>query len=500
MWYLGKYLRKQLGYLFPPPWKGKNSHHRHEEDGKNKKKLFGRKVNDDAPHHHHRDKDGHDVPEKNPKHKQPGPPYKIWTASSTRDIDTAQAFIKGAFPDHQAGKEGNGDGVNVQLVKVPNRKKDWEQSLTPHKACDTFEKESSLPPAAKWLSTYAPRIRTRLGQVVPRIADQLEDMDVLAMMELCGYETIIQGDSGFCEVFTDDEWLDGEYYFDVRFHYMMGYGNELSPFLGAPWVKTARHLLAGEVDDQKPHDKDAREAEDVDLWADWLEDVVQESGELVQAFVEDVVDDGWGLFKRDHQHKGKKHSDKKHKGDKKHGKKGGKKNKGKKHPKQGDKLPEPKLPPNGTHTQLLHAFFTHRESPAFVATFLNLYNDTVHEMPAASAPPALETRPEARQWRTSELVPFLGHIALERFSCGIQDPTTTSSSSSSSSSSSVAARDTSNDYVRAMVNGKFERMVGCDDGLGRACRWDTFERWVDARLEIWGEQWWDEVCTKKDDE
>lgn len=40
-------------------------------------------------------------------------------------------------------------------------------------------------------------------------------MDVLAMMELCGYETIIQGDSGFCNVFTDDEWLDGEWYFDV---------------------------------------------------------------------------------------------------------------------------------------------------------------------------------------------------------------------------------------------------------------------------------------------
>lgn len=31
----------------------------------------------------------------------------------------------------------------------------------------------------------------------------------------------------------------------VRFHYMMGYGNLLSPYLGMPWVKTAAHLLAG---------------------------------------------------------------------------------------------------------------------------------------------------------------------------------------------------------------------------------------------------------------
>ncbi|KAI5451922.1 hypothetical protein NCC49_001223 [Naganishia albida] len=466
--YLGKYLRKQLGYLFPPAWKGKDG-------GKHgKKALFVRKVKDDdgtGRHHHHKDRDGHDAPEKNPKHKQPGPPYKIWTASSSRDIDTAQAFIKGAFPDHQAGKKGNGDGVNVQLIKVPNKKKDWEQSLTPHKACDTFEKESSLEPAEKWLHVYAPRIRERLNNVVPRISAELEDMDILAMMELCGYETIISGDSGFCNVFTDEEWLDGEWYFDVRFHYMMGYGNELSPYLGAPWVKTARHLLAGDVEDKKPHDKEP------DLFADWVEEIIDESEEVlglgIADWLEEVVEDGWGLFKRGHHDK-KKH--RKHKkGDKKKKKKGG------------DSLPEPKMPPNGTHTQLLHTFFTHRESPAFVATFLNLYNDTVNGMPPASSPPALDTRPEPRQWRTSELVPFLGHVALERFSCGVQEP-------------GVDDKDTSNDYVRAMVNGKFERMIGCDDGLGSACKWDSFAKFVDSRLEIWGEQWWDEVCTKKDDE
>ena len=40
-------------------------------------------------------------------------------------------------------------------------------------------------------------------------------MDVLVTMELCGYEATTQGDSGFSNVFTDDEWLDGEWYFDV---------------------------------------------------------------------------------------------------------------------------------------------------------------------------------------------------------------------------------------------------------------------------------------------
>lgn len=77
--YLGKYLRKQLGYLFPPAWKGKD-----DPKGKHDKKLFGRKVKEDNGngHHHHRDGDGHDVPDKNPKHKQPGPPYKVCLSAS----------------------------------------------------------------------------------------------------------------------------------------------------------------------------------------------------------------------------------------------------------------------------------------------------------------------------------------------------------------------------------------------------------------------------------
>jgi acid phosphatase len=78
----------------------------------------------------------------------------------------------------------------------------------------------------------------------------------------------------------------------IRFHYMMGYGNELSPVLGAPWIKTARHLLAGEVEDNR------REGHD---------------GSSAHAF---------------------------------------KSKKGKKEKKPGDGLPEPSAPPNGTHSQL----------------------------------------------------------------------------------------------------------------------------------------------------
>lgn len=187
---LGSYIRKQYHHLFPPE--------RNHTDP----------DVDESEEHVER-------PPKNPKHKKPGPPYKVWTASSARDIETAQAYIQGAFPRHQAGPDGEGDGINVQLIEVPNHLKDWAKSLTPHKACDAFEKESSLPPAETWLNVYGPRVIQRLKDIIPDVASELVPMDILAMQELCGYETIATGSSPFCSVFTDDEWLDVEYYFDV---------------------------------------------------------------------------------------------------------------------------------------------------------------------------------------------------------------------------------------------------------------------------------------------
>ncbi|RXK39846.1 hypothetical protein M231_02903 [Tremella mesenterica] len=371
---LGKYIRKQYNSLFPPRTRrGSNSQ---------------------------TSKEGVDAETKGGK-----PSYKVWTASSGRDIDTAKAYILGSFPSHQSGDDGEGDGDVVQLIEVPNHAKEWEKSLTPHKACDRFEKESSLKPANQWLAVYAPRVRQRLRKHIPDLVERLNDQDILAMQMLCGYETIAAGKSPFCHVFTDSEWLDVEYYFDVRFHYMMGYGSPLAPYLGMPWVKTAKHLLEGEGDDGKG---------------------------------DHLVYEG------------------------------------------------------------LHPHFTHRESPAFVSTFLNLFNSTRLPHPASEEPP-LDRRVDNRQWRTSHISSFLGHIALERFSCKptFSKPMLSSLTSEIDVEAGVESQSShkkKEDYVRAVVNGKHEIMYGCQDGVEGSCKWETFREWVDKRGEKWGD--WAGVCNK----
>ncbi|OCF38157.1 hypothetical protein I316_00381 [Kwoniella heveanensis BCC8398] len=365
--FLGKYIRKQYNSLFPPKQKTSNKTKGGKGKGKGKKQ----------------------------------PPYKVWTASSTRDIDTAKAYILGGFPSHQSGDGGEGDGDVVQLVKVPNKARDWDRSLTPHKACDAFEKQSSLEPANQWLSVYAPRVIDRLKGIMPEVADELIDQDILAMQMLCGYETIAQGHSPFCHLFTDEEWRDVEYYFDVRFHYMMGFGNELSPYLGMPWSKTAKHLLAGK--------------------------------------------DTGGNGKHTPNSEGAHEDD-----------------------------------------EVLHPSFTHRESPAFVAVFLNLFNASTHPHPSSEVPP-LDHRVDDRAWRTSHLVSFLGHVALERYHCG---------GASGHDTPKDGKKHNKVDYVRAVVNGIQETMSGCEDGLEGSCKWETFDRWIDERAQRWGD--WESVCDKEE--
>ena len=68
-------------------------------------------------------------------------PFQIWSASSSRDVSTAKAFVRGAFPRRQEGDDGEGDGKYLRLVQVPNNNTDWSASLTPHKVCPRFSKE-----------------------------------------------------------------------------------------------------------------------------------------------------------------------------------------------------------------------------------------------------------------------------------------------------------------------------------------------------------------------
>lgn len=368
----GKRLRKLYPKLFPPKFLGKK----------------GREKDDDGVR----------------------VPFKVWTASSERDVETAKAFVRGAFPKGHEGDDGEGDGKYLQLVKVNNKAADWSASLTPHKVCPAFSKEPGKPDAQKWLETYGPAPLERMQKLIPNFEWDLKD--IIAMQMLCGYETVIDGRSDaskFCQrgLFTQSEFKDFGYWNDLIYHKMTGYGAPVAPYLGVPWLNTSLHNILETDDSRHGHPSTGNY------------DLLSSSS----------------------------------------------------------KLPKPDLPPNATHTQRLFVYFTHREEPPVALVALGIWNQT------EVGPLPLDSRPDNRVWQTSHVLPFLGHVAIERLECNI--------------SKKPNERE---EYARVIVNGAVQRLPRKDlaDGPGHSCRLDRFQKYVQSRVEMYGD--FNKACEKKDEQ
>jgi acid phosphatase len=122
------------------------------------------------------------------------------------------------------------------------------------------------------------------------------------------------------------------------------------------------------------------------------------------------------------------------------------------------KLPGPGGSPNSTHTQKLFAYFTHREEPPMALVALGIWNQTT------VGPMPLDQRVDDRVWRTSHVLPFLGHVAIERITC-----------------------DDEQDYVRTIVNGAVQQLDHCKSGPGHSCPLQQFADFAAERMETYGD-------------
>lgn len=112
--------------------------------------------------------------------------------------------------------------------------------------------------------------------------------------------------------------------------------------------------------------------------------------------------------------------------------------------------------------QDLYVSFTHRELPPTVAVALGIYNN--------SGPPQTNdinatmplTRPNhGRVWKSSQILPFLTNIAIEKMTCD---------------SYGYSA----GEYFRVLVN-QSPQPLACADGPGESCSRTAFEEFVNGR-------------------
>lgn len=119
----------------------------------------------------------------------------------------------------------------------------------------------------------------------------------------------------------------------------------------------------------------------------------------------------------------------------------------------------------------LYVSFTHRELPPMVVVTLGLFNNS--EFSAGSAGNINDTMPldkinYRRAWKTSNIIPFLSNVAIERFNC----------------SGDKFYGYPKGEYYRVLVNSSPQGLTGCNDGPGSMCSRDAFAGYIKERVEM----------------
>ncbi|PQE28117.1 hypothetical protein CJF30_00010225 [Rutstroemia sp. NJR-2017a BBW] len=116
--------------------------------------------------------------------------------------------------------------------------------------------------------------------------------------------------------------------------------------------------------------------------------------------------------------------------------------------------------------------FTHREVPPFIATALGLFNSSnafAEEFPTNRIN-------WSRSWRMAELIPFLGHVGIEKLTCrGL-----------------TGDDEKEEEFVRIIANTAPRPIPNCQGGPGASCAFHDFENIVRKGMDKYGD--FDGIC------
>ncbi|KAF2745937.1 phosphoglycerate mutase-like protein [Sporormia fimetaria CBS 119925] len=174
-----------------------------------------------------------------PKANPPSRKTKLFASDSQRVIDTARHVAAGLFGlDWQTS-------ANVEVI--PETVDRGANTLTPGETCPNYISDEEEGWAKGWKSmydfraTYFPSIRARLSKENPRM--NFDDDELYAMQEMCGFETTVRGSSKWCDVFTQQDFLNFEYARDVHHYYRAGPGTKYGAGMGWLWLNATTNLM-----------------------------------------------------------------------------------------------------------------------------------------------------------------------------------------------------------------------------------------------------------------
>lgn len=196
----------------------------------------------------------------------------IRTTSESRMVDSARYWALGFFGWDMDKK------VNIEVLTEEFLQKN---PLAPYMTCPNVFSPKVLN-ALTWRFKYLKDATERIRKNVKGV--DISTSDVSNMISLCGYETVGQGYSDFCKLFTKEDFEEYEYEQDLIHNSVFGFQSVTSKALGIGWVTEFLQRLKHEPmngpwsTQNKTLDKNEMYFPvDQPIYADFTHDVVIES-------------------------------------------------------------------------------------------------------------------------------------------------------------------------------------------------------------------------------
>ncbi|KAI0839882.1 phosphoglycerate mutase-like protein [Hypoxylon sp. FL0890] len=162
------------------------------------------------------------------------------TESQDRMVKTTQNFAAGFFgvPEYL-------DQVSIEILVESSG---VNNSGAPYEICNNSNVASRGGIGNTMASKFAKNV---FNATIERLNSQVSGFkftttDVLSMLQLCSYETVALGYSAFCPLFSQEDFLNYEYSYDLSFYYNNGPGSPVSAAQGKGYLQEFVARFTGE--------------------------------------------------------------------------------------------------------------------------------------------------------------------------------------------------------------------------------------------------------------
>ncbi|KAF2194655.1 acid phosphatase [Zopfia rhizophila CBS 207.26] len=157
-------------------------------------------------------------------------PAFVRSSGQDRVIESANKWLEGLA---QAAKQSAPATIDVTIPEA-----DGVNNTLNHGLCTAFEEGPDLDDdvQAVWEAKFVPPIQSRVNS---KLGTNLTSEEIIFLMDQCPFNTLASpaaAVSDFCQLFSEEEWHQYDYYQSLGKYYGYGNGNPLGPTQGVGYV------------------------------------------------------------------------------------------------------------------------------------------------------------------------------------------------------------------------------------------------------------------------